>query len=79
MENVQDKVGLIARMNQLIDLTDDGSMTPLMEFINEIVINAYIAGANRVNISAEFKTELNDTGTLLVDAVNYSKDKGFNL
>jgi len=49
---------------------------PLLEYISQLVENAYIAGANGVG---ENENRITDTGPVKVLAGNYCKNKGLRL
>jgi hypothetical protein len=83
MEDVQQKVTVEQRRRLLWDTlyfsTDvDKNISELLPIIANLVENAYIAGANRVNIG-EGEKHLNDTGEIKVLAGCYAKDKGLKL
>lgn len=56
------------------------SLNPLFDLVAEMMKLAYIAGANRTGKAGLSKSfELQDTGEILVEAINFSKDKGFKV
>lgn len=60
-------------MERVIGKPTTYSLNPLFDFIAEMMKNAYIAGANRG------RKEIEDTGEILVSAINHTKDKGFKV
>ena len=81
MEDVQQRVTANQRMWQINFLTQPGmeSLHKLIALIAELTENAYIAGANRVNITEGEKMQITDTGTIRVLAGCYCKDKGLKI
>lgn len=80
MEEVSKKVSRSERMNLLVKEIEKGtrgktqySVSPLMAHIADMMKLAYIAGANRK------QKEIIDTGEILVDAINFTKDKGYSV
>lgn len=80
IEEVNQKVPRKERMGTLIRELEKGSnkadpnkynISPLMNHIAHMMKLAYIAGANRG------KKEIIDTGEILTDAINFTKDKGY--
>lgn len=82
-ESVKAKLSRKERQQQLVQVLKSGempkengkesyNMSPLFKFIDEMMQMAYIAGANRKTHHTQFE----DTGEILVEAKNFSKDKG---
>lgn len=77
-EQVQDLVSLQERFDQIQDAVRSTSFITagsMIEYFSPLIEQAYIAGANRVNITQGLKP-IKDTGEILVDARVFVKDKG---
>lgn len=87
MEQIKDKVTRSDRNKQIIDVIHAGlgpsgktyKVNPVLDYIANLVEQAYIAGANSYNSSDQNRKELIDTGTILVLAKNFVKDKGLRI
>jgi hypothetical protein len=79
MEELTTKMSRGERMKNLISQLEKGNtndkskynVSPLMTYIGDMMKLAYIAGANRGK-----KVPI-ETGEVLVEAINFAKDKGF--
>lgn len=85
MEGIQDKVVYKSRRWEVLGLLEAGTNeeeiqvpSVILKYFSKLVENAYIAGANRVNIG-EGEKRLNDTGEIKVLAGCYCKDKGLKI
>lgn len=82
MEDPQLKVNFLNRVKEMTQVFPEIDWTPeKIDYIALQVENAYIAGANGLNISEGYRGtfEMKDTGPYKVLAGNYAKDKGFRL
>jgi len=81
MEDIQNKVSLTDRILELKHLVNEDAhlVNKLRVFIDEQVTNAYIAGANELDLSVQPLKGITDIGEVRVKAINFSKDKGFRI
>lgn len=76
VEDMQQKVTTSERYAQVTSLMSNPAQCMLL--ISKLVENAYLAGANNINISEGevIQAKLKDTGEYIVRARNYTRDKG---
>lgn len=81
-ERIQERVTAQDRFEKVHDEVrsiHSATANAMIRYFSYLMEQAYIAGANRVNISKGIREPLTDTGEILVDARAFVKDKGMGV